>query len=129
MHPIDWLAVVAAIGLIVAAHRMGFLSHSIKVVRDESNYLELRTGWRTIVADKLNRTITVGRSVTVSFYSVHAIEIKTFDRHEGEPFWTVSLCLPQHKRLVLGKTGDDAEASIAAARLGTIIGRAVRTTR
>ena len=115
--------------LLVAAHNAGLLSSSIKVVRDEANVLELRAGWRTIAADKLTRTITIGKRSTVSFFSVRAIEIKIYDGHDGPPFWTVSLCLPDYKRLVLGKTSDDAEASIAAARLGTIVGRAVRTTR
>ena len=126
-----WLLLVAACACILfaVANHAGFLSNSIKIVRDESNYLELRAGWRTIAADKLTRTITVGKSGSVSFYSIRAIEIKIYDSHDGAPFWTVSLCLPQYKRWVLGKTGDDSEASIAAARLSTIIGRAVRTTR
>jgi hypothetical protein len=123
VRPDQWLllTIPAILGLIYVVSRSDFLLRAIKVVRDETTYLELRTGWRTISADKLGRKVSVGRFRIVPFDSIEAVELRTFDRHRGPPFWTISLCLPRKRRLFLARTLDDVEASITAARLGTIL--------
>jgi hypothetical protein len=111
------------------ARRVAFWSRSIKVVRDDGTCLELRAGGRSIVADKLARTVSLGARTVATFETIHRIEVTVHDRHEGEAWWAVGLCLADRKKVRLGETTDDAAASIAAARLATYTGKEVEAVR
>ena len=113
------LATLVLVAFIYASRR-GALSQTIRVVRSDDAYLELRAQWRTITADKIERKVFVGKFKTVPFQSIEAVEIETFDIRDA-PFWTVRLCLLRDKRVFLGRTGDDVEASIVASRLAKLL--------
>ncbi|WP_372527562.1 hypothetical protein [Piscinibacter sp.] len=114
---------VRALG--VEARRFAVWSNAIEIVEQNENCLVLRANNRRIVADKLARTIKAGNRVVASFDSIRSIDIKYFCTGDGPEWWTVSLCLGRHRRVPIGKTSDDAQASIAAARLSTITGKKV----
>lgn len=61
-----------------------------------------------------------GRSL--GFDDVQSVDVGAFPGGRGEPSWSVSLYLGPLRRVPLGRTYDDGEASVIAARLARLIG-------
>ncbi len=100
-------------------------SASIEVVDDHEARLELNANNRRVVADKASRTVRCGRGAVTRFEAIQAIEIRYHENSDGPEWWAISLRLSPRGHLSIGRTGDDAAASIAAAKLGTITGKRV----
>lgn len=98
---------------------------SIEVVEDHENRLELNANNRRVVADRATRAVRLGGRVVAHFGAIDAIEIRYHENGDGPEWWAVSLRVGSGRRVAIGRTTDDAEASIAAARLGTITGKRV----
>lgn len=61
-----------------------------------------------------------GRSL--AFDDVQSVDVGAFPGGRGDPSWSVSLYLGPLRRVPLGRTYDDGEASVIAARLARLIG-------
>jgi hypothetical protein len=91
--------------------------------------------WRTAFAwrgapltfDRRRRLVLRGGRTLLRLADVRSIDIQHIDRDDERPeYWRVSLGTGLFSSIELGTTPDDVEASIAAARLSTIVGVKVR---
>jgi hypothetical protein len=110
------------------SHGVYFLvgASSIEIVDDREHCLVLRSGSRTCIADARTQTIRIGSRVAASFGAIRSVDIRHQTRREGEAErWIVSLSLGWPRSVAIGQSLDDAEASMAAARLSSITGKKV----
>jgi hypothetical protein len=116
-------------GLVAQARRLTVWSNNIDVIDVQPNRLVLNANNRRIVADRRTRNFMAADRVIASFDTVESIEIRYVENGDGPEYWTVSLATTAHKRVAIGKTFDDAQASVAAARLATIASKKVVAVR
>ena len=60
-----------------------------------------------------------------AFEAVQSVDIGSFPGGRGAPSWSVSLYMGFFRRVTLGRTYDDGEASVVAARLARLLDRKV----
>jgi len=95
-------------------------------VREEAqDRLVLLANRRLIVADRKAKTVRSGGRLLASFNAITSIEIKHSHNNEGPEVWVVSLRLIRDRRVVIGESADDTDASLVAAKLSTITGKKV----
>jgi hypothetical protein len=114
---------------VAQARRFLVWSHNIDVIDVQPNRLVLNSNNRRVIADRRTRNIMAADRVIASFDAVESIEIRHFENGDGPAYWTVSLATTARKRVPIGKTFDDAQASVAAARLATITSKKVVAVR
>jgi hypothetical protein len=91
--------------------------------------------WRTefawrgapLIFDRRSQLVLRDGRTLARLADVKSIDIQRVDWHDERPAcWRVSLGMGLFSSIELGKTRDDLEASIAAARLSTVVGVKVR---
>ena len=60
-----------------------------------------------------------------SFSSVNAIEVKHFVNGKRFEWWVLSLRLRASKQIFIGRSTDDVQVSVAAARIAKVTGKTV----
>jgi hypothetical protein len=107
------------------AWQVFFPSYAIEIVAKDARRLVLKHKGREIVADARYRTVKSGSRVLATFDAIQSIGIRTHRGDDTPDFWEISLRLGPFSRIVIGRTSDDADASIIAAGLGTVTGKPV----
>jgi hypothetical protein len=74
------------------------------------------------VFDRERRQVQHGQIDIAAFDDVKSVEITVFPGGRGAPSWAVSLYLGRLRRIPLGRTYDDGDASVTAARLARLLG-------
>lgn len=100
----------------------------LRIVDDEPNLLTLDSNCYTVVASRDEGIVTLDGQTVAVFKSIEAIHIRHFVSGAGNrrrEWWTLSLKTARRPIVDLGRTQDSLEASIAAARLSTLIDRPV----
>lgn len=99
----------------------------IRIRLDSPARLVLETDWlwttRTHTFDASRRAVLRDDRVLARFSEIHSVDVRTLRDDSG---YVVGYAIALHRgwfdNLHLGSTGDDAEASIVAARVSTIMG-------
>ena len=100
---------------------------AIEIVASQPDRLILRSAGREIVVDRTRRNIMSGGRLLAPLASIQSVVISQFT-DDGEPrWWTVILVTDRIGELTIGKTSDESEASIVAARLATLCDKPVLT--
>lgn len=86
--------------------------------------LTLRSGRTLTLFDRLSRVVTQNDRQVATFGSIHHVQIDEASSVAGSA-WLVALHLAGSRVVVVGRTTDNSEASVAAARIGTITGTRV----
>ena len=97
----------------------------LEVREEDQDRLVLLANRRLIVADRKAKTVRSGGRLLASFNAITSIEIKRSHDNEGPEVWVVSLRLIRDRRVVIGESADDTDASLVAAKLSTITGKKV----
>jgi len=114
-----WQALVAALGQFFAAYSW------IEIVEEKKDRLVLSVNTRHVIADNVSRLVSAaGRSVA-SFEAIQSVEVQHCRNGKRLEWWVVSLHLLGGRRLRIGRTADEVQASIVAAHLSTILGKGV----
>lgn len=102
-------------------------NYAIAIIANDDLRLVLQHGGHEIVADRRNRTVWSGTRLLATFDAIESIDIRHCSSDEDGPeFWEISLRGRGISSTLIGRSSDDAEASIVAARLATVMGKKVR---
>ncbi len=74
------------------------------------------------VFDRERRQVQHDGVDVAAFGDVRSVEITVFPGGRGAPSWSVSLYVGRLRRIALGRTYDDGDASVTAARLARLLG-------
>ncbi|GAB3252661.1 hypothetical protein [Chitinimonas naiadis] len=100
----------------------------MEVVRESEHELIVRGSNRVLIIDKRKRTISGIDKLLALFNDVQAVQIRRHAQRHGWPdTYTVAIITGRRGTLNLGRTIDEVDASIMAAKLGTWLGATVRS--
>jgi hypothetical protein len=103
-------------------------SYSMTIIEQDEMRMVVESGGKQIVVNKRYRSVKTGAKVLALFDKIRFIDItyhEAIDYGEVDT-WTVTLNLNWRSSVKIGRTEDEADASIVAARLGTMTGKKVR---
>ncbi len=110
--------------------------HSLAPMSDDveprvSKLDEWRTefNWRgpPLTFDRRRKVVLRGERVLAKYADIKSVDVTHFCRDDDGPeYWKVSLSAGAFAGLEIGRTRNDVEASIAAARMATVAGVKVR---
>jgi len=101
----------------------------IEMVSEDASQLVLQSSDRNTVINKRHRTVKTGTELLARFDEIKFIDITRHLNDNGSDSWSVSLSLSWFSSVNIGRTTDDTNASIVAARIGTITGKKFVTSR
>ncbi len=93
----------------------------IEIGQDQPDRLLLRINGREMLADGGEGVVYSSGRVLVKFEVIQSIEVEHIRNGKRAEWWTVNLCLVGNRRVRIGETADDVQASRVAARLGSIM--------
>jgi hypothetical protein len=98
------------------------------IVQEDDTVLVLNGNGRQLVVNKRHRTVKAGAKVLTPFDAVETIDVVHRRADEDHPDrWSVRLNLKgTFSTVSIGETGDDADASVIAAKLSRFTGKRVR---
>jgi len=104
---------------------------AIRILQDDGRVLVLDCRGRELRLDRRFGTVKSGSRVLARFSEIRAIVVShsrlggAHVREEMPELWTVTLSLGWFSRVHVGRTHDDAEASVVAARIASLTGKPV----
>ena len=98
----------------------------ITIEVQDPDRLVLNANSRPIVADRPSRMISAYGRPIARFEAIDTIDIQHFTNGKRFEWWVVSLHLLGQRKIRVGSTVDDVQASLAAAALSTVTGKRVR---
>ena len=102
---------------------------SIHIESSLPTRLVMNVNGRSLTIDKSSQTIASPGQSIARFGAIEFIEIEQWQNGKGYQWWVINLRFAREGCLRVGRTANDAQASIAAAHLGTITGKEVRVQR
>jgi len=102
----------------------------LDIVDEGSRRLVLRHGGTTTHVDGTRRQVWQGREPArpMPFQAIAHVETRYREIDDSPPYWEVRLRLASGSVMEVGASSDDAEASVAAARIATLVGCPVRAS-
>ena len=101
----------------------GFLySASIEVVESSKDRVVLSVSGRLFIADTATREVSSEGQVVAHFDAVKSVVIRPLFTKGEIVWWAHNLSQRHGGEIFVGRTANDVEASVAAARLGTVLG-------
>jgi hypothetical protein len=88
----------------------------------DDDTLVLGSAHGRFVFDRAARCVRRDDEVVATFGAVQSVDIGSLPGGLGERTWSLTLYLGLVRRITLGRTYDDGEASIIAARLAGVLG-------
>ena len=105
-----------------------FVWPSLTIVDSEPGFLSLDANGYIVEASQRELIVTFNGHRLAAFKDIQAIQIQHFVNGSGNrrrEWWTLTLKTLATHPIVLGKSRDPTEASIAAAHLSTVVGKPV----
>lgn len=99
--------------------------NELTILRSDEYRLEIKHGPNITVLNKKSKKITRAGKILADFADVKFVDIRRTDG-DDEKLMRVSLMVSWRKRIVLGYSRDEADASIVAARAAGFLDRTVR---
>lgn len=114
--------------LVEAARGWPLVEPAIEISAPGQAPITLRSAHGEFVFDLERRTVSRDGAEVVPFAAIQSIDVGAFPGGRGERSWSITLYLGFLKRLTLGRTYDDGDASVIAARLARATGAKVVAT-
>jgi hypothetical protein len=106
----------------------GFLAPTIDISERSSELLVLRSRSQTVVVDRAKSEVSIDNNSKIKFSSIKTIDIIYRKATSDWPeLWTIRLNVSWLSSPVVGQTTNSTDASIAAARISTLIAKKVRS--
>jgi hypothetical protein len=101
---------------------------SLEIVHQDEDKLILRNSFRDFEFNKRYRAVKSGTRAIAQFDAIKTIDVRYHRMGDDPDYWSVTLNVKGLLRsVIIGRTGDEANAAIVAARIGTMTGRQVRS--
>ena len=98
---------------------------SIEIDTDDENGLVLNADGWPVTFDKRSQLVSYSGRAVASFSSLNAIDVMHFVNGKHFEWWVLRLRLRGGKRISVGRSTDDVQVSIAAARIAKVTGHSV----
>ena len=99
----------------------------IVIASEDARQLELQSSDRNTVINTRYQTVKTGTNLLARFDEIKSIDITRHSSDDEPDSWLVSLNLSWFSSVNIGRTTDDTNASIVAARISTFTGKRVRS--
>jgi hypothetical protein len=108
--------------LVEAARGEPLIEPFVEVAEHSEARLVLRSSYGLFSFDKAQRVITRDEVEVSGFDGVLSVDIGAFPGGRGEKSWSVVLFRGLVDRITIGRTYDDGEASVVAAKVAQVLG-------
>lgn len=108
--------------LVEAARGEPLVAPYIRVAAFDEQRLLLDTSHGSFSFERLPRVVLKDGSEVCRFDDIESIDLAGFPGGRGAPSWSVTLYCGFTRRITVGRTYDDGEASVTGARLARLIG-------
>lgn len=94
----------------------------LEVTESSEARLVLESTYGTFVFDRLARVVLKDGAPVIDFDAVQSVEISAMPGREESRSWALVLYVSFFKRFTVGRTADDGDASVIAARIASVLG-------
>jgi hypothetical protein len=108
--------------LVEAARGEPLVEPFIELETLDDDQLVLDSSHGNFVFDRKARVVLQGGQQVATFDSIQSVDIAAFPGGRGERSWSITLFCGFLDRITVGRTYDDGEASVVAAKLADVIG-------
>jgi hypothetical protein len=108
--------------LVEAARGEPLLEPSLELAAADEARIVLHSEQGVFTFDRLQRRVAHDGAEVATFDEVRSVDINAFPGGRGAPSWGLSLYCSFTRRVPLGRTYDDGNASVLAARLARALG-------
>ncbi|MFO1270347.1 MAG: hypothetical protein U1F50_01460 [Rubrivivax sp.] len=114
--------------LVEAARGWPLVEPAIEITPPGQVPITLRSAHGEFVFDPEKRSVSRDGVEVAPFAAIQSIDVGAFPGGRGERSWSITLYLGFLRRVTLGRTYDDGDASVIAARLARATGAKVVAT-
>ena len=114
--------------LVEAARGEPLVEPFVEIEQFDDDRLVIDSSHGHFVFDRQQRVVEEGGQQLATFDSIQTVDIAAFPGGRGERSWSITLYLGFLRRVTLGRTYDDGDASVIAARLARATGAKVVAT-
>ena len=111
--------------LVEAARGRPLVEPTLEITEQTETRIVVESGHGSFSFDLERRAVVRNEQDLAEFASIQSVDISAFPGGLGERSWSVSLYLGFFNRITIGRTYDDGEASVIAAKLARAIGTKV----
>lgn len=108
--------------LVEAARGEPLLEPALELAAADEARIVLQSEQGIFTFDRATRRVLHGDAEVAAFDEVRSVDINAFPGGRGAPSWGLSLYCSFLRRVALGRTYDDGNASVLAARLARALG-------
>lgn len=108
--------------LVEALRGEPLLEPALRVTGQSEHTLQIESELGQVLVDLNLRTVRLDADRSVDFADIQSVDIGHFPGGRGEPSWSIALYLGPLRSIPLGRTYDDGDASVIAAKLARRIG-------
>jgi hypothetical protein len=119
----DLFAAWSALG--DAVYRVLWYGDSLDILEDAPRRLVLKSARGRFTFDQARRAVLRRDRTLARFDEIRSIDLQTRTVDSDMYFWSLWLARERCSRIYIGRTIDDVQASIVAARIATLTGKPV----
>jgi hypothetical protein len=108
--------------LVEAARGEPLVEPFVDIESLDDDQLVLESSHGHFVFDRKARVVLQGGQQLATFDSIQSVDIAAFPGGRGERSWSITLFCGFLDRITVGRTYDDGDASVVAAKLAGVIG-------
>lgn len=108
--------------LVEAARGEPLVEPFVEVEQFDDDRLLIGSSHGQFVFDRKARVVLQGGQQLATFDSIQSVDIAAFPGGRGERSWSITLFSGFFDRLTVGRTYDDGDASVVAAKIAGVIG-------
>lgn len=94
----------------------------VEIVEAGESLLCIRSSHGEFVFDRVQRQVLRDGTPVATFDSVQSVDISSLPGREDARSWALSLYITFFQRVTIGRTVDDGEASVIAAKVAGVLG-------
>lgn len=107
--------------LVEAARGEPLVEPFVELHEEAERRLRVRSSYGDFVFDRERRVVLLHDDTELDFASIQSVDVAAFPGGRGELSWSVTLYRGFLDRITVGRTYDDGEASVLAARLSRVL--------
>jgi len=108
--------------LVEAARGQPLVEPTMAIAQRSEAYIIVESGHGRFVFDIERRVVMRDDQEMAHFESIQSVDVGSFPGGRGDASWSVSLYLGLFRRITVGRTYDDGDASVIAAKLARAVG-------
>lgn len=108
--------------LVEAARGEPLIEPFVEVEQFDDDMLVINSSHGRFVFDRRQRVVQEGEMQLATFDSIQSVDIAAFPGGRGERSWSITLFRSLFDRITVGRTYDDGDASVVAAKIASVIG-------